>query len=804
VIRTLRIVAMLLCVCCCGGTLAAELVDTRVPTVELLRLPRGAPPIRVDGKLDEAIWQSAPVFDHFLVLEPDTLAQPAYPTRVRFVYTDKGIYVGAEMTQPRDTLISRLSSRDAFQVSRDAFSFTLDSSGAGRYGYWFEVGLGDSYSDGTVLPERQYSNEWDGAWRGASHVTATGWSAELFVPWGVVAMPQAGETRHMAFYMSRKVAHLDQRWGYPALPPTQPKFISALQGIDMHDVAPRQQYALFPYVSVTHDQIDGETPYKAGTDIFWRPSSNLQLLATLNPDFGTVESDEIIINFSATETYYPEKRLFFLEGQEIFVATPRANPRNRGVAKPSPPLTMVYTRRIGGPTDEFVVDPGTEVESQELYQLSELQGAAKATGQIGSLRYGVLGAAEDGRSFHTTTDGVPETLHQDGRDFGVVRLLYEDSAGGAYRGLGILSTAVHKPNGDAMAQGLDFHYLTSSAKWKIDGQTFMSDISGEQRGYGGFVDVEYSIRQGVTQRVGIEYLDAHLDLSDLGYMQRNDEMRIRASQTRTASGLGWAHENEFDIRGFLQQNSDDEFNGGGVFIANRTTLNNLDKLTWRTSFVPKQYDDLDSFGNGSYKIGPMGDASVRYDTDSTQVWAFGIGGGWFQEDLQGNSYTLEGQIDWRPSDRFNASLAVVYTDHNGWLLYQQERNFTTFAAKQWEPQLSVEYFIDARQQLRASLQWVGIKAREQDFYLVPEDPGSLIHTPKPPGPSDDFSLSQINFQLRYRWELAPLSDLFVVYTRLAYQVAPLEASDFGSLFNTAYDEPLSNVFVVKLRYRFGS
>jgi hypothetical protein len=701
-------------------------------------------------------------------------------------------------------LISRLSSRDAYPVSRDAFSITLDTSGAGRYGYWFEVGLGDSYSDGTLLPERQYSNEWDGAWRGASHVTKTGWSAELFIPWGVVAMPQAGSARHMAFYMSRKVAYLDQRWGFPALPPTQPKFISALQGIDMHDVTPRQQWALYPFASVTHNQIDGETPSKVGTDIFWRPSSNLQLTATLNPDFGTVESDEIIINFSATETYFPEKRLFFLEGQEIFVATPRAQPRNRGVGNAGAPLTMVYTRRIGGPTDEFIVEPGTEVEAQEFYQLTELQGAAKATGQIGSLRYGVMGAAEDGRRFQTTFNGMPETLHQDGRDFGAMRLLYEDSVGGAYRGLGILSTAVHKPNGDAYAQGADFHYLTSNAKWKIDGQTFTSDITGEQRGYGGFVDVEYSIRQGVTQRVGIEYLDAHLDLNDLGYMQRNDDLRIRASHTRVSSNLSWARENEFDVRGFLQQNSDDEFNGGGIFFADRITLNDLDRLTLRASYQPKQYDDLDSFGAGSYKIDSHADAWLRYDTDPTQIWAFGFGGGWLQEDLQGNTYTLEAQIDWQPSDRFNASLAFVYFDRDGWLLYQQDDNFTTFKAKQWQPEASVEYFINARQQLRASLQWVGIKAREQKFYLIPAQPGALIPTSKPPGPSDDFSLSQLNLQLRYRWEIAPLSDLYVVYTKLAYQVAPLETSDWGSLFNDAYDEPISNVFVVKIRYRFGS
>jgi Domain of unknown function (DUF5916) len=786
--------------------LPAEALDVAdaASSIVLTRRPVGAAPLRIDGKLDEPEWQGLPINDQFLVLEPDTLKTTPYPTQVRIFYTDRGLYVGAELTQPKHTLISRLSSRDAFQVSRDAFSFTLDTSGEGRYGYWFEIGLGDSYSDGTLLPERQYSNDWDGPWRGATRVTATGWSAEIFIPWGVVAMPHAGETRHMGLYLSRKVAHLDERWGYPTLPLTQPKFISALQDIEMTDVAPRQQYSLYPYASVTRDEVEGETEFKAGADVFWRPSTNAQFTATLNPDFGTVESDDVIINLTATETFFPEKRLFFLEGQEIFVATPRAETRTRSIGSSGAPYTMVYTRRIGGPTDEYIVEPGVNVQQQEFFQLTELLGAGKATGQLGSIRYGVLGAFEDGKSFDADFNGQETHLHQDGRDFGIARVLYEDSVGGAYRALGFLSTAVHKPDRDALAQGADFHYLTPTGKLKVDGQTFMSDVTGEQRGYGGFVDFDYSIRQGVSQRFGFEFLDPHLDLSDLGYLQRNDTLRIRSSHTRTTSDVSWARDNQLDIRGFLQQNSDDHFTGGGVFLSNRAIFDNLAKVTVRAGYQPESYDDLNSFGNGTYRIDQHSDFSVRFDSDTTQVWAFGIGAGWLQENLGGDTYLAEGQIDWRPSDRFNVSLAAMYFDRDGWLLWQQGTNFTTFEADQVQPKASIEYFISARQQLRASLQWVGIRAKEQDFYLVPAKAGALIPTTKPPGPSDDFLISDITFQIRYRWEMAPLSDLFVVYTRVANRTAALLDSGFDDLFDDSYDDPLQNLFVVKIRYRLGS
>ena len=149
-------------------------------------------------------------------------------------------------------------------------------------------------------------------------------------------------------------------------------------------------------------------------------------------------------------------------------------------------------------------------------------------------------------------------------------------------------------------------------------------------------------------------------------------------------------------------------------------------------------------------------------------------------------------------------LRVGYKDRDGWLLHQSGKDFTTFKAEQWSPKFSMDYFISARQQFRVSLQWIGIKAREDKFYTVPTSPGDLVSGSKPAGNADDFSVSQVNLQLRYRWEIAPLSDIFVVYTRFSDTSAALDTSDFGKLFSDAYDEPLANVLVFKIRYRIGS
>ena len=186
----------------CQGVFAEQLV-VDLGAGEPIEASRYDGEIKVDGHMDEAIWQSVPAYDEFVVLEPDTLDKPPHATRVQFVYTEQGLYVGVRMDQPRDKLIARLSGRDSREINRDSINITLDTSGEGRYGYWFGINLGDTLMDGTVLPERQFSSDWDGAWRGASQSTETGWSAEFQIPWGIMSMPRTGEQRKLGMYMSR-------------------------------------------------------------------------------------------------------------------------------------------------------------------------------------------------------------------------------------------------------------------------------------------------------------------------------------------------------------------------------------------------------------------------------------------------------------------------------------------------------------------------------------------------------------------------------------------------------------------------
>ncbi len=784
-----------------AGAIAAEPVDgveisldSQAP-IRLEHYEHDLADIKIDGQLNEAAWQQSAVHADLKVIEPDTLARPLFQTKIRFFYTDRGIYVSFDLEQPADTLLKRFSSRDSFATRRDSVSLTLDTSGDGRYGYWMSLALGDNQSDGTVLPERRFSSEWDGAWYGAARQSENGWIAEYFIPWSQMAMPKEDGIRRIGFYGSRVVGYLNERWAWPALPNSLPQFMSILQPLDLTGVDPRKQWSVFPYTSVTGDRIDNQVRYKAGADLFWRPSSNFQLTAALNPDFGGVESDDVDVNLTANETFFPEKRLFFQEGREIFDTTPRASNRGGGRDR----FTVLNTRRIGArsPLPEF--PDGVELGGDDRPKLAELLGAGKATGQIGAFRYGLLAAFEDKTGFRGT-DG--DTYTQDGRNFSAVRVLYEDSRGAAYRGLGFISTVVNNPDSNAVVHAADFHYLSTDGRWNVDGQAVYSNTEEDGDGSGVYADITYVPQQGQNHRVKLTYYDDSLEVNDFGFNQRNNLNDFQYRYEWIKSGLTKIR--NFKLSPFVRyaENGEGKQVRGGVGSSAEITFNNLNFLNVFAGYFPERFDDRNSFGNGTYRISERTRFSVDYRTNEAKVLSLRGRVAYAGETTVGNQLAYTAGITWRPRSNLNLQLETTYTDRDEWLLYQEDQNFTGFVTEQWQPKLNLDYFMTAKQELRLGMQWVGVRAVENRFYNLPTDSNDLVEGVKPPGESDSFSISQISFQVRYRWQIAPLSDLFIVYTKVASGRSAL--ANFNDLFNDSWDNPVGDQIIIKLRYRLGS
>ncbi|HIE85803.1 MAG TPA: hypothetical protein EYP91_02930 [Gammaproteobacteria bacterium] len=789
------IIGTILLPLCLAGEVQGAVEYSTLPVIELDRVD-DKPGITIDGKLDEPVWNDLPAHSQAVTLQPETLAEPTYPTHTKFFYTERGLYIGVFSEQPNDTLIARLTSRDRF-ISRDSISVTIDPSGEGLYAYWFAVSLGDSLADGTILPERQFSREWDGAWRGASSEVEGGWVAEYFLPWSMITMPeQTGESRRIGFYITRSVSHLGERWGWPALPESGSRFMSALQPLEIDNITPKKQFTFYPYAATRYNVIDSEDDYKAGFDIFWRPSSNMQLTATVNPDFGNVESDDVVVNLTSFETFFPEKRPFFLEGQEIFRTTPRGRSRGRGT-----PTILVNTRRIGSPPKGLDID-NLELTQLEDNQPTELQGAAKITGQQGNWRYGVLAAVEDDTKIEGTINDLEVDLLQKGRDFGAARFLYESTTGNSRKGLGWITTLVSHPQEDAVVHGIDGHYLSENGKWNIDGQTLYSDVD-DVSGSGAFIDVSYTPRHGLKHSIGVDYFDEDLDINDFGFLRRNDAISTRYKLEIIESDLEHYKTREFSL--FLNQeyNTDGRLVRSGIFANRKYQFHSNHFLFTELNYFPSRWDDTNSAGNGDFKIDPRWQVGGFYSTDSAKKVSHGFSVFFGEEDIGGLEHFWQYEISWRPSDRFSALFHLKYVNRTDWLLHQSGRDFTTYEAEFWQPELELDYFLTAKQQFRITAQWVGIKAFERDRWQVPAGDGSLIPDTAPVTDTRDFSISRLVFQARYRWEIAPLSDLFVVYTRGSNLPNSPEES-FGDLFHDSWTNRAVDVFVIKLRYRLGS
>jgi hypothetical protein len=770
-------------------------------TTVLLKKQHSEVNMKVDGLLDEPIWSSLPHMDDFYVIEPDTLVQGEYRTEAKFFYTEKGMYVGVHNEQPKDTLIARLSARDQF-IARDSVSFTVDPGGAGLYGYWFGVNLGGTLQDGTVLPERQFSNQWDGPWNGASSEVEGGWNAEFFIPWSMMTMPDTDSNiRNMGIYMSRGVAHKNERWAFPALPRTRSVFLSQLRQVQIEKVNSKQQLTLYPYAASTYNNLNSDNPdeYKAGFDLFWRPTTNLQITATVNPDFGNVESDNVDVNLSAFETFFPERRAFFLEGFEIFEATPRARQRNGGGGNPT---TLINTRRIGSrpllpDVDDF------ELDTVERNQPSELFGAAKVTGQSGKFRYGVLTAFEEDTLLEGELNSLPLSLIQDGREFGAARLLYEDTSTGARRGIGWLSTIVDHPESKATVHAVDGHYLSRQGNLNTDAQIIYSDVD-DVSGAGGFVDVQYNPARGREHRISFDYYDENLELNNFGFQQRNDLVGFRYAYKRVESGLSHIRSKETNFRLTHQYNNAGKLVRTGLFAFQERLLNNNNYTFMEFGYLPPRWDDVNSGGNGSFKIEDRFRAEAFYGTDRSKTLSTEYGISYSGEDIGGHSVTYELNVTWRPSDRFSIASFITYEDKEGWLIHDDDRDFTTFNTSLWRPRIETDFFFSARQQFRITLQWAGIKAFEDERWRVPISDGKLIEAQR--GLTDearDFSISRLTFQARYRWEIAPLSDLFVVYTR-GSNVDSRPEDRYSDLLRASWTERLVDIFAIKLRYRVGT
>jgi len=303
-----------------------------------LQAVRISTPLKLDGVLDEAAWQTAPVAGQFTEFEPTPGRPEKHPTEVRVLYDDAAIYVGAVMHDvSQDSILRELTQRDNIGNS-DFFGVVFDTYRDKLNGYEFIVTSGGVQFDARLSPANGEDGDWNAVWDSRTALRGTDWVAELRIPysairfssvleqvWGINFIRQRRSTRQKFFWneVRPQVDGFVNQWG-------------ELTGL--RDLKPPLRLSLTPYVSayVNHypynvpGKSNASTSFNGGADVKWGINESFTLDATLVPDFGQVQSDNQVLNLSPFEVQFNENRQFFTEGTELF---------NKG--------NLFYSRRVG-------------------------------------------------------------------------------------------------------------------------------------------------------------------------------------------------------------------------------------------------------------------------------------------------------------------------------------------------------------------------------------------------------------------------------------------------------------------------
>ena len=742
------------------------------------RLTEDTAGIQIDGALDEPAWALASTVSELAVVVPDSPAQPLHPTLVRVLYTEDGLYIGVWAEQPRQQQVARLSPHDVW-LEGDFIQIGIDPTGTGRYGYIFGIFLGGSAADATLLPERRFNWQWDGPWRRATKSLPDGWSAEAFLPWSMFAMPRSpGKERRIGLYVARWVAALGQRWSWPALPQAHPRFLSAFHPMIVEDIEPRAQITAYPYLAPAYDLVAKEADMRAGLDAFWRPTAQTHVAATILPDFGQVDADELAMNLTAFETFFPEKRSFFLEGQDIF-QTGRVN--------------LVHTRRIGAAPVAPTPAAGTRIEG--LAKAAEILAAAKLVGQSGSVRYGVMGASEADDEYVLRTGDQVTAAEVAGRDFAAGRILLE-SKGQGYRAIGVLGTMARTPMATAAVGAVDGRFHTADGRWQLDGQGIFG-VRADRSNYGAWLESTMMPTRGDVHSLVIERYGRGLPVNDLGYLQRDDLswVEYRYARTRAASGMLEEYRTEAQI--------EHGWNLGGQLVDSSFQLSqwatlrgNATAKAWVGYGLPR-WDDRNSRGNGAFRVEDSFVAGVEAWSDKSKRWILGAAVEGHSESLGGFSRALRLVFRMSPSEHFNAEANVKVEQLDGWLVWQAGRTFTTYDGIQITSRINMNALFSPRQQVALSAQWLGLRAAPAAVWEIGED-GHLLASTARHRPMQ-LARATLVLQLRYRYQLAPLSDIFVVFSRSGDAMG---ASSYRGLARGSLEHPGASLLMMKIRYRF--
>jgi len=794
-------------------SLSAEIRD--VPEIRAIRVNPHAP--EIDGYLNDAIWNSSKVefARGFTQREPDEGNPATESTLVAVVYDDDAIYFAfwCYDSEP-DRITSQLVRRDRYSES-DQVYVRLDPYHDHQTGYSFNVNASGVQRDRRLYNENQVDDAWDGVWSSAVRHQLWGWSAEFKIPYHCLRFAEKEiHTWGIDFVRSINRKTENVRWAYT--PSSEGGFVSNFGHLTgLTDIKPSGNLELLPHV-VSSIETEPESignpdglnlAENVGLDFKYGLSTNLTLNATINPDFGQVELDYPVLNLSTYETFFPERRPFFMEGADLFVAE----------------YTMFYSRRIGHTPDNDVED-NNQIYYTHYPKATTILGAAKLTGKLsGGTSIAFLGAITEtekadyaaelleldsiavGDSVQVDTLSIDTVIREGVVEpkavYSVLRIKQDVLSNSSIGG--ILTLVSQDSRYPAVTGGVDWRLLTNSSGWCFRGQTIFSRVDNENIGFATDAVIDKTAGKHIRGAVGMVIKDRNLQINRLGYTQRND---IRNGWTwwqyRTSDDW-WIIRNSWN-----NINLSAQWNYDGYNIGRHFNFNNCIQFTnnWHggVGFFQNfgDYDDRETRGNGLWDIPRSWHCSFWFDTDERKKFSFEF------DFMYGNSFTApwwatEMLFRYRPANNMEFILYSTYThdfDQLKWVANPDE-NTSIFADKNQNIlNLNASASIVFRNNLSCQLSAQGLLTG-LDYSNYRQYLGNNYYGYPQSGFNNDYNYSALNSTLLVRWEYLPGSTVYLVWTRARSELDDsannlVFSRDFKRLFSGGG----SNIFLVKVSY----
>jgi hypothetical protein len=610
----------------------------------------------IDGHLDEPLWQLAAVIDDMHEVRPDEFGEPSEETRFYVIYGDDAMYIGAEFfdSEP-DQVVARVLRQGDRSEGDDGLKVILDPFNQGRAGYVFYLNPHGVRAEGLFRNVTETNWDWRGIWNGAARLHGQGWTAEIAIPFKTLSFDPANETWSINF--NRKIGRRDEEIGWVSYNrvqnPANSGQITGLAGLQQGlglDVVPGLR------VSDSRDYIDdhSNTEFEPSLDVFYKPTPALTAALTINTDFSGTTVDTRQINLTRFSIFFPERRSFFLQDNDIFeFGRITSGEGNKGGIPTSAQESgrPFFSRRIGLSDDGEAID---------------IEGGLKLSGRAGRWNFGVLNIRQSDYVTLDDNGNIDQTVDAVNLFVGRVtaNILAESTIGA------IVTNGDPTSNADNTLVGVDFQYLnTRFANGKtLEGavwyqQTDTEGFSGANAAYGfslrapnteGWIgSISYrEIQKNFKPMLGFVSQEDVRDLQfDASYKWRPESGMFRSITTGMRSQLTDTLDGELDKRIFY-------------FDAIRLETRSSDRFSSFMRFDEERITEDFEISEGI--IIPPGTYSwsrpcVSASTASYRAVSYT---GWFcrGDFYDGDRDSVGSRFNWRPDEHLNVGLTYEYGD----------------------------------------------------------------------------------------------------------------------------------------------